>query len=136
MKKSEMNEIVSIIKKAKMVYVIGNGGSASIADHLVNDLVKKCHIRAISLCSNLALLTAYANDNGYENIFVDQLKVFLDPKDVLIALSTSGKSINIVKAIEYADSIGASIIIFPNGEVISTENLYVKLAHKIVKKLC
>src|SRR3972149_7623143 len=93
--------IVKAIKKAKYVYIIGNGGSAATANHFANDLVKMCGIRAFSLCANEAVVMAYANDNGYENVFADQLKVFLTNHDLLISISGSGTSRNIVKAVKY-----------------------------------
>jgi len=72
-----MKDAISLIKKANFVYIIGNGGSASTANHFANDLVKMCGIKAISLCANEAIIMAFANDSGYENVFYRQLKVFL-----------------------------------------------------------
>ncbi len=136
-----MKDIVSLIKDAEFVYIIGNGGSASCANHFVNDLVKMCGIRAISLCANEAVLTAYANDNGYENIFSDQLKVFLTKDDLLISISGSGTSKNIIKAILVAKRIGARIYSFPTMKqkkcsMLEIENIHLQLAHRITTKLC
>lgn len=125
--------MVEEIKKASRVYIIGNGGSAALADHFANDLVKMCGIKAYSLCSNTALLTSLANDNGYENIFVDQLKVYLEKEDVLVTISTSGKSKNIIKAIEYAKNIGANVVSFPTGETMGTEDKNVVMMHNICR---
>lgn len=136
-----MNEAVNKIKSADFVYIIGNGGSASCANHFANDLVKMCGIRAISLCANEAVVMAYANDNGYEDIFIDQLKVFLTKSDLLITISGSGKSKNILKAISYAKSIGASVYCFPSMEMYGytmteIEDKHLQIAHKISSKLC
>jgi D-sedoheptulose 7-phosphate isomerase len=126
-----------LIKKANFVYLVGNGGSASTANHFANDLVKKLGIKAISLCSNESIITAYANDLGYENVFLEQLKVFLTKEDLLISISTSGKSKNILKAIKYAKRIGASVLEFPiyRGKITKDEDSHLKEAHKIVEFL-
>ncbi len=108
-----MESIVNAIKAAKRVYVCGNGGSASTANHFVNDLVKMSGIRAYSLCANEALLTALANDNGYENVFIDQLRVYAEEGDLIIAITTSGKSENILKVKEWAEKKGIDYIEFP-----------------------
>jgi D-sedoheptulose 7-phosphate isomerase len=91
------------IKKARRVYVVGNGGSYANASHIANDLLA-CGVRAYTL--DPASLTRSANDQGYENVFSDWLSVVGEPGDLLIALSGSGTSSNIVKAIEEAAYIG------------------------------
>ena len=136
-----MKDIVKIIKKANYVYIIGNGGSASCANHFANDLVKMCGIRAISLCANEAIVTAYANDEGYENIFYYQLKVFLKKDDLLITISGSGTSTNITKALKYAKKIGAGVFSFPtmtdfDCSMLEIENKHLRFAHAITAKLC
>jgi D-sedoheptulose 7-phosphate isomerase len=136
-----MKEIVKAIKKANYVYIIGNGGSASTANHFANDLVKMGGIRAISLAANEAVIMAYANDNGYENVFSDQLKVFLTKNDLLITISGSGTSRNVVKAIEVARKIGAGIYSFPTMKekkcsMQKIEDIHLQLAHKISTRLC
>lgn len=129
-----------MIVSAKNIYIIGNGGSASTANHFANDLVKMCGFRAISLCANEAIVMAYANDNGYENIFVDQLRVFLDREDLLITISGSGTSKNIVRAIEYANSINAKVWSFPTMkecgcDMQAVETFHLDIAHQISKDL-
>jgi D-sedoheptulose 7-phosphate isomerase len=97
-------------ESGRNIYLIGNGGSAASCAHIVNDLVAgawledKPAFRAISLADNLATLTALGNDSGYDSIFVHQLKVLLRPGDLVLALSVSGNSPNIIKALEYAKS--------------------------------
>lgn len=88
-------------------FFLGNGGSASTATHFVNDISLgsrqfKKPFRAISLCDNQAVITAIANDDGYENIFLQQLQTLSKPGDSIVCISASGNSKNLIKAIEYA----------------------------------
>ncbi len=136
-----MKDVVKAIKNASYIYIIGNGGSASCANHFANDLVKMCGVKAISLCANEAIVTAYANDMGYENVFSDQLKVFLESGDLLITISGSGTSKNIVKAIRIAKDKGAGIYSFPTMSerkcgMLEIENEHLQFAHRIAEKLC
>jgi D-sedoheptulose 7-phosphate isomerase len=100
----------------RMVFVCGNGGSASIASHLVVDLVKgasfghQSRFKIIGLSDSIATITAYANDVNYECVFVEQLRNFAQKGDLLIAISGSGNSPNVLKAVEYANSIGCRTI--------------------------
>ena len=98
-------KLVEAIKKAKRVYLAGNGGSAANALHLCNDLIS-VGIKAHALTADVATLTAIANDFGYEDVFANQLLVFGEPGDLFIALSGSGNSFNILKAILTAKRIG------------------------------
>ena len=90
------------------VFACGNGGSASIANHLQCDHVKgvrmgtDLHTRVVSLSSNVELLSAVANDVGYESVFEFQLQSQARPGDVLVVISSSGRSPNIVRALEWA----------------------------------
>ena len=98
-------------ERGAAIYFIGNGGSAATASHFANDLsigtyTVDRHFRAISLCDNLAVITAIANDFGYEHIFVRQLQVAAQPGDVLVAISASGNSPNLLRAFEYAKQHG------------------------------
>jgi D-sedoheptulose 7-phosphate isomerase len=100
----------------RMTYIIGNGGSASTASHMMNDLNKMTTLeraprfRAIALTDNMPYITAIGNDMDYADIFVEQLRNLLSPKDVLIAISGSGNSENVIRAARYAREIGASVI--------------------------
>jgi D-sedoheptulose 7-phosphate isomerase len=102
--------------RAGTIYICGNGGSASIASQLVVDIVKggslrkKTRIKMIGLTDSVATITAYANDEGYESVFVEPLKNFAQPGDLLIAISGSGNSPNVLRAVEYANSIGCRTI--------------------------
>jgi len=111
-------------ENSKYIYICGNGGSAGNAIHIANDFIygagikngKGMRIEAIS--SNPAVITCLANDIGYENIFSEQLIAKGAPEDVLIALSGSGNSLNIIKAIEAGNKIGMktfAIIGFSGG---------------------
>lgn len=115
-----ISSIITILQDAyrnnKKIFICGNGGSASTASHIVNDLAKgtivkgQKRFRAISLCDNLPLMTAWANDDGYENMYVEQLQNLLENGDILIAISGSGNSPNVLKAIEYANTHKATTI--------------------------
>ena len=94
-------------EKKTTTFFLGNGGSASTATHFVNDVSLGSRqfekpFRAISLCDNQAVITAIANDDGYENIFLQQLQTLASPGDTIVCISASGNSKNLIKAIEYA----------------------------------
>jgi D-sedoheptulose 7-phosphate isomerase len=97
-------------------YLIGNGGSAATASHMMNDLLKctlvpgQPRFRSVALTDNVPAMTAFANDMSYEEIFVEPLRALLEPGDVLIALSGSGNSPNVLRAIAYAREVGAGTI--------------------------
>ena len=111
---SNLRNIIKIItsnyKKKKKIFVCGNGGSAAIANHFECDHKKilsetnKIDPRIISLCSNNPLITAISNDISYNEVFKKQLEYLADKQDVLITISSSGNSENIIKAIKYAKS--------------------------------
>jgi len=104
-----IEDIITLLESTKgRVYILGNGGSSATASHMVNDLgvgLKRRKIKkfdVISLSDNAPVCSAIANDTGYENIFYLQLKDILRPDDLIIALSCSGNSKNILKAVKYA----------------------------------
>lgn len=100
----------------RRVYIIGNGGSAATASHFVCDLVKTAHVtghaplRVFALTDNAPLLTAWANDAAYERVFAEQLAALVEPGDVVIAISASGNSPNIVTGLTTAAARGARTI--------------------------
>lgn len=99
------------------IFICGNGGSASTASHFQTDLNKAFSIAkeampAISLVDNLSTLTATANDYLYDDVFIYQLKYLLKEKDILIGISGSGNSNNVIKAAEYAKRKGSTVISF------------------------
>ena len=97
----------------RTIFVMANGGSAAVASHFVNDmgvnsLVKgRRGFRVVSLTDNVEGVTAVANDAGYENVFLFQLQCMMEPGDLVIGLSVSGNSENVIRAIEYANANGA-----------------------------
>jgi D-sedoheptulose 7-phosphate isomerase len=105
-------------QRGAMIYVAGNGGSASTASHWVNDLGKATKIqgrppmRVISLSDNISWLTALANDEGYQRVFSGQLENFAQPGDVLVVISASGNSPNLLRAVELARERGLETIAF------------------------
>lgn len=100
----------------KTIFVCGNGGSASSASHFACDVVKGAsygkekRFRIQALTDSLPTMTAYGNDVGYDAIFVEQLKNFARPGDLLMCISGSGNSPNVLRAAEYASSIGCRTI--------------------------
>lgn len=98
------------------IFVCGNGGSASTASHFVCDMVKgasykrPARFRIQALTDSLPTITAYANDEGYEVVFLEQLKNFARRGDLLMAISGSGNSPNVLRAVEYANSIGCQTL--------------------------
>jgi D-sedoheptulose 7-phosphate isomerase len=113
-------DIVSVLTIArdsgKRIYTCGNGGSASTASHMASDLNKGANrqdsprFKAIALTDNIPAMSAWANDSSYEDIFVEQLKNHLEKGDVVVAISGSGNSPNVLKAVHYANDIGATTI--------------------------
>jgi D-sedoheptulose 7-phosphate isomerase len=106
-----MSVMLAARERGSRVFFIGNGGSAATASHFANDFAigTRCSekpFKAISLTDNVAQLTAIANDEGYEQLFVKQLEVQLEKGDVVVAISASGNSPNVVKALEYANARG------------------------------
>ena len=128
--RAEVNAVADALMAAwrsgKQVFILGNGGSAATASHMMNDINKftrvegKPRFRAIALTDNVPWMTAVGNDQAYADIFVEQLYSLLNDGDTLIAISASGNSPNVVKAVEYAKTRGAFIIGFcgrPGGKL-------------------
>lgn len=97
-------------------YLIGNGGSASTASHMMNDLTKctiaagRPRFRALALTDSVPIMTAFANDQSYDDIFVEPLRAHLDARDVVVAISGSGNSPNVLHAVAFAKEHGALTI--------------------------
>jgi D-sedoheptulose 7-phosphate isomerase len=116
----KVGQAIDILMRARdegrRIFVCGNGGSASTASHFVCDMVKGAsfnrnkRFRIMSLTDSLPTITAYSNDVGYECVFVEQLKNFAEPGDVVMAISGSGNSPNVLRAVEYGNSIGCRTI--------------------------
>jgi D-sedoheptulose 7-phosphate isomerase len=143
----------------RQVFIMGNGGSASTASHFVCDLSKNTRYdgwpryKVIGLSDNMAVFSAYANDEGYENVFCEQLANLLLPDDIVIAISASGNSRNVVNAVQYAKNQNAFTIGFTgfDGGILGTladinlhidsniiehvEDIHLMLEHMIIKSL-
>jgi len=102
--------------EGRQVFLCGNGGSAALASHIAVDLGKGCsrnrakRFRVISFTDNVPWITALSNDVSYEDVFVEQLRNYAQKGDVLIAISSSGNSKNVLKAVEYANQIGCETV--------------------------
>jgi D-sedoheptulose 7-phosphate isomerase len=128
--------LISAREADSTIYVAGNGGSAAIASHWVNDLGKATKvaghkpIRVMSLVDNVSWLTALANDEGYDRVFAGQLENFARPGDVLIVISSSGNSTNLIRAVELARSramLTIGFLGFDGGELLKRVDDYVLL---------
>jgi D-sedoheptulose 7-phosphate isomerase len=103
-------------RNGQMIYSCGNGGSALIASQMVVDMVKGAsrdgqpRFKMLGLADNMGTLSAYGNDVSFEAVFVEPLKNFAEKGDVLLAISGSGNSPNVLRAVEYANSIGCKTI--------------------------
>lgn len=113
-----INEILSAHERGASIFTLGNGGSAALASHFACDLGKgtlvhnksKKRFRVISLADNIPLITAWANDHGYEHIFAEQLENLVESDDLVFAISGSGNSPNVLRALEVAKNHGARTI--------------------------
>jgi len=113
-----INELKKAYKKNKHIFIMGNGGSAATASHFVCDLSKgtmvsgKKRFRVVGLTDNVPLMTAFGNDVSYEDIFKAQIENLIEKGDLAIVFTGSGNSPNILKAVKYANSVGAMTIGF------------------------
>lgn len=114
---SVVRAIINTYRESRTVYAFGNGGSAADANHFITELVGRFMIErkalpAVSFSTNEILMTSIANDYGYENTFARQVDAFVKTGDLVVAFSTSGKSMNVLKALELAKSKGATTVGF------------------------
>jgi D-sedoheptulose 7-phosphate isomerase len=156
-------DVIDLLQHARMqgnqVFILGNGGSASTASHFVCDLAKNTRheglppFRVIGLTDNMALFSAYANDEGYENVFSQQLANLIRPGDIVIGISASGNSKNVINAIEEAQKYNAITIAFTGfdggrlGQMVNininvksfiiehVEDIHLMLEHVIIKSI-
>lgn len=143
----------------RQIFIMGNGGSASTATHFVCDLAKNTrhadwpHYKVIGLADSMAIFSAYANDDGYDNVFRLQLANLVQPGDVVIGISTSGNSPNVLRATELANERGAVTVGFtgfnagklgdivqvhihvPSDCIEQVEDIHLMLEHLITKAL-
>lgn len=158
-----ISEVIDVLHTARLnqrkIFILGNGGSASTASHFVCDLAKNTrkegwpNFRAIGLADNMPIFSAYANDEGYENVFAEQLANLVEPGDIVIAISASGNSPNVLKAVELACKRQAFTIGFtgfsggvlgrlvninlhvPSDVIEHVEDAHLMLEHLICKEL-
>lgn len=116
--------IYEAYEKQRTIFVFGNGGSASLASHLACDLGKGTHaprpealdmeavprVKVLSITDNVPMITAWGNDSAYEDIFVEQIENFIEPRDVAFGISGSGNSPNVLKALNLARQKGATTV--------------------------
>lgn len=161
--RERIQQVIDILHEARLnkqqVFILGNGGSASTASHFVCDLAKNTraktypNFKVIGLTDNMAIFSALANDDGYENVFADQLASYVQAGDVVIGISTSGNSPNVLRAIQLANSIPAKTIGFtgydsgklgslvdvdlhvPSECIEHVEDIHLMLEHLICKAL-
>ncbi len=143
--------------RGRTIFLFGNGGSASLASHLTCDLGKGTvprtgrRLRALALTDNVALITAWANDTHYEDIFSQQLENFLQPGDIACAISGSGNSPNILAALSFARRAGAITagitgfqggkmkalcdvcVVVPSANMQIIEDLHLAIAHSVFR---
>ena len=159
----EVQKVVTVLHQAwlakSQVFIMGNGGSAATASHIACDLGKNTavenlpRLRVMALNDNMAWFSAHANDNGYENVFAEQLCNFVRERDVVIAISASGNSANVLNAVEKARLLGAFTIgwsgyaggklaqmvdisvIVPNHCIEQIEDIHLMLGHIVTTEL-
>jgi D-sedoheptulose 7-phosphate isomerase len=141
------------------IFVLGNGGSAATASHLACDLAKNVRVdgfapfRVVALTDNAPMLTAWANDNGYDTVFAEQLAALVRPGDVVLAISASGESPNVLAAAELARAAGATTValtgrsggslralvdlavLVPSDSIEQVEDAHMTIAHSLVVAL-
>jgi len=137
----KIDKLASILIRARQnkntIFIMGNGGSAATASHFAIDLSKLTIVRdfprfkVIALTDSIPSILAWANDVGYEEIFVEQLKNLMENGDVVIGISGSGNSLNVIKAIEYANSHGGltiGLVGYDGGKLLNCahENIHVQ----------
>jgi D-sedoheptulose 7-phosphate isomerase len=152
------DRLVGAYDAGRTVFLCGNGGSAALASHFACDLGKGtayCNggkrFRVLSLTDNLPTLTAWANDSGYEDVFSEQLKTFVQPQDVAFAISGSGNSKNVLNALRVAREAGATTagisgfeggamkslcdlcVVVPSNDMQIIEDLHLAIAHSIFR---
>jgi len=159
----DIERVVNLLREArahkKRVFLFGNGGSAATASHLACDLGKgtnrhgRPRLRVVALTDNVPLISAWANDSSYDNVFAQQLQDEIEPEDIAIAISGSGKSPNVLNGVRVARSAGAITIgltgfdggelrtlvdlciIVPDDSIDQVEDVHLMLGHIVASCL-
>jgi D-sedoheptulose 7-phosphate isomerase len=150
-------ELFRAYEEGRRVYLLGNGGSASLASHFACDLAKgtvtageqRSRFQAMSLTDNIALLTAWANDTSYDQVFAEQLRNVVRPRDIVVAISASGNSPNVLLSLRVARELEAVTIgltgfeggkmkalcdfcvVVPSDNMQIIEDLHIGIAHAL-----
>ena len=150
--------LVKVHEAERTLYLFGNGGSAALASHFACDLGKgtaSCNggrrFRALALTDNIPTLTAWANDSGYEDVFSEQLRCFVQPQDIAFGISGSGNSKNVLNALQVARDAGAKTVgisgfqggemkslcdicvVVPSNNMQIVEDLHLVITHSIYR---
>ena len=161
---SHIDNACNLVEKAwvngKQIITLGNGGSALTSLHFINDWNKSIYLasgkplRGRSLVDNIGLVTSYANDISYQDIFIEQLKNIQQPGDLIIAISGSGNSENVVRAVQYANDNGAitlGLTGYDGGKLLKlvqhsvwvpvndmqlVEDIHMMFGHIVMQKFC
>jgi len=113
-----IEKIYECYNKGNTVYIFGNGGSAATASHVTGDFMKgisyglEKRFKVVCLNDNIPAITAISNDLTYDEVFYEQLKTYLKKDDVVVGISGSGNSVNVIKALNYAKELGSTIVGF------------------------
>ena len=125
--------LLDVRESGRRILFLGNGGSSATSSHFANDLsagTRDFHkpFKALNLTDNTAILTAIANDSGFEEVFKKQLQIYMEEGDIIVAISASGNSENLVRAIEYAKSMGnktVGLLGFDGGKLLEICDEYI-----------
>ncbi len=138
-------ELLRARENGNTIFIMGNGGTATTASHFAGDLAKGTIVegfprfKAIALTDNIPNMLAWANDEGYEHIFVEQLKNLMEPGDVVIGISGSGNSENVIKAIKYANEYDALTIGFSgfseNNKLMNTAKINIHVPSSYMERV-
>lgn len=119
---NQISDAIHLLKNKKRIFFIGNGGSNSICSHMMEDYGKIAGYKTYTF-SDASLITCYANDFGYENAMAEWIKLHIESEDVLIAISSSGNSKNIINGVNQAKSVGCDVIAlsgFKSNNILNT----------------
>jgi D-sedoheptulose 7-phosphate isomerase len=155
-----IDTVNSAFQNGKKIITCGNGGSASTASHYITDWNKMVNLatgkkfRGVSLCDNIGLITAYGNDLSYDDVFSGQIDALMDEGDLLVAISGSGNSTNVIKAVEAAKRAGGktlAVVGYDGGKLKPLcdqvvwvesfdmqlcEDVHLMFGHMVMKTLC
>lgn len=139
-KVAQLRELLDTARaEGRTIFTCGNGGSASTASHFATDLLKGAsyerdlRFKVVALTDASSTISAYSNDVGYDIVYEEQLKNFLKPDDIVIAISGSGNSPNVVRALQYASSVGAHAVALTGrdgGELGKAASLHINVAEQ------